>query len=418
MSNYLAKEFKLLWRSNSFKILTLILALLALFAIGRGIILSNHIARNFAKIEQLQIKERENIAKTYAAAGDAGSAAYFGFELIKQTPNPFNFITQGQSDLGPQATRIRSLALIPQIYESEIINPESLVKGRFDYSFLAVFLLPLFIIAVLFDLRASEAEAGREVFLIANAKSFSRILIMRAILRMGILLCAILLPLFMGALINSAPMAAIFKIAFYIVLYSSFWVIICTIFIIFGANSRLSALGQLAIWSVLLIISPIMVRNWVNFKIPANQGFALSLEHREYLHGAWERDRQAEVDRFINSYPQYSKTPKLGKTFEWKWYLAFHKNADEEMASSAKEYRMAIENRYKLTKKSASFLPPIALQLAIEETTNNGLLNHLEKQDYIAKKHKELREAYYSHLFDGASFNLTEYEAKKRILGD
>lgn len=415
MTNYLFQECKLLLRSQSFRLLAIILVVLSIFAVGRGIIVSKSIETNVAKIEKLQLQEREAIKRTFASTGDAGYTAYYGFELIKTPPNHLNFITLGQSDLSPQSTRIRSLALLSQIYEGEIINPESLVKGRFDYSFLVVFILPLFIIAALFDLRSNEAEAAREGFLKANANSFAKVLIVRGIMRLGMILVVTLVPLYLGAALNNAPILSINAIALYIFLYSLFLGALCAGFIISNANSRLSALGLLAIWSILLIAAPILLRNWVNNAIPANQGFAIALEHREVLHGAWERNRQEEVNKFLIDYPQFSGTPKLGKTFEWKWYYAFHNNADKALLQKANQYTNAIRTRYYLTKQISYFLPPVALQLAIEETTNNSFIDQLQKQAEIAKKHKALREFYYPYLFNGEKFTESDYDRMSNI---
>lgn len=57
--------------------------------------------------------------------------------------------------------RVRALALHAQFHESEVFNPELALAGRFDLAFVLVYLVPLFLIALLYDQVSSERQAGR-----------------------------------------------------------------------------------------------------------------------------------------------------------------------------------------------------------------------------------------------------------------
>ena len=68
------------------------------------------------------------------------------------------------------------LALEGQIYERDVGNPSVALIGRFDFAFLAAFILPLVLIMLLYDLRTSEKTAGRHDLLEATVGATSLLL--------------------------------------------------------------------------------------------------------------------------------------------------------------------------------------------------------------------------------------------------
>ena len=70
----------------------------------------------------------------------------------------------------PWKHRIRMLALEGG-YESDTDNPELAFLGRFDFAFVTSVLLPLFIILLLYGLKAKEREARRFDLLNVTARN-------------------------------------------------------------------------------------------------------------------------------------------------------------------------------------------------------------------------------------------------------
>ena len=114
-----------------------------------------------ARITAAHQQDVARVAAKYGNGGDAGYAAYDTSHLTWDRPAPLAFAAFGQRDLQPFALRVRLLGLHAQLYESETINPELALPGRFDFAFVLVFLAPLFVIALFHDLVSAEREAGR-----------------------------------------------------------------------------------------------------------------------------------------------------------------------------------------------------------------------------------------------------------------
>jgi ABC-2 type transport system permease protein len=71
-------------------------------------------------------------------------------------------IAIGQSDMMPNYYRIGTRSKVEFMYDSEIESPWNLLSGHFDLAFVVVFLLPLMIFALTFNLLSAERESGTE----------------------------------------------------------------------------------------------------------------------------------------------------------------------------------------------------------------------------------------------------------------
>ena len=76
-------------------------------------------------------------------------------------PAPLPLLATGQSDLSPghESVVLWKLAA-PADTRSELENPSHLLAGRFDFAFVLVWLFPLFLLAMVYDLMAGDRESG------------------------------------------------------------------------------------------------------------------------------------------------------------------------------------------------------------------------------------------------------------------
>ena len=131
-------------------------------------------------------------AQDWALGGktDVGDIAYNVIHLTYDPPSPLAFSALGLRDELPWKHRLRMLALEGQIHETDAGNPEISALGQLDFAFLVSVLLPLFVIALLFDLDAMERRSGRYELLCATSVYGSRLFLVRAVIRcVALFLC-------------------------------------------------------------------------------------------------------------------------------------------------------------------------------------------------------------------------------------
>lgn len=116
---------------------------------------------------------------------------YLRFTLIKK-PSNINAISIGQSDVTPllQAVTIRGLEA--QKYDSDFENPSLLLSGNLDLGFVIIYLFPLILIAISYNLYSEEKELGTWRILAAQTAGKGKFLYKKLLVRVGFILAILI----------------------------------------------------------------------------------------------------------------------------------------------------------------------------------------------------------------------------------
>ncbi len=99
-------------------------------------------------------------------------------------PAPLPLLATGQSDLSPGHENVVLWKLAaPGDTRAELENPSHLMAGRFDLAFVLVWLYPLFLLALIYDLMAGDREAGTLRLALAQGVTPARWMARRALAR-------------------------------------------------------------------------------------------------------------------------------------------------------------------------------------------------------------------------------------------
>ena len=152
---------------------------------------------------------------------------YLKFSFVKPL-DPLAGISIGQSDVNSHIQNVKILNLEGQKYDADLVNPMRLQVGNLDLSFLIIFLFPLVIIALNFNLLSEELEKGTWRMITIQAKSSFQFLLMKFSIRilfvfliLGILF--VLAKLFLGIPFTSGFLHVILISYLYIL----FWFALC-----------------------------------------------------------------------------------------------------------------------------------------------------------------------------------------------
>ncbi len=155
----------------------------------------------------------------------------------------------------------------------EIANPERLQTGTLDFAFALLFLLPLLLLILLYNLRSAEAEQGFLPLIEVQAISQNTWLLSRVAFYVALLFVAIAALLVYGAFLtpvfSSAP-AAFGRMLLFSSFYLLFWSVIFYFIIRSGKSIMGNALNMAGVWLVFVFLIPGLVHQWVSIKKPAN----------------------------------------------------------------------------------------------------------------------------------------------------
>ncbi len=379
-----------------------LLALLCALSIWTGL---QAVSQQRAALERIAASHAQDYAAIAAkqlksGAAEAGSVGYYLPHLTVNPPSPLAFVAIGQRDLQPQALRVRLLGLHSQLYESEAINPELAMPGRFDFAFVLVFLAPLFVIALMHDLVSSEREAGRLRLLASLPAAAANTWRRRVGLRYGLVWLAALLPVACGALVAGAGLAGFAAIALVATLYLAFWFGLAGWVAARARTSSSSAAILLACLVGLTMILPTLADAAIARLSPVSKGVELALAQRQAVHSGWDIPKPETFAKFFISHPEWKDTPPVEGRFHWKWYYAMHQAGDDAVAADVAQYRASMQARESWTARVGLVLASVNVQVLLHRLADTDLLAQLAYQDRIAAYHTQLRRFFYPYLFE------------------
>jgi ABC-2 type transport system permease protein len=306
-------------------------------------------------------------------------------------------------DVSPYILRVRALGLEAQIWDGDTFNPELALPGRFDFTFVLVFLTPLFVIAMFHDLRSGEREAGRERML--DALPGGRALWRRRTgLRLALLFTVLAMPFTAAAAIEGVSPGTILIVLIVISAYLLFWIGLAALIGRLRWSSVANAATLAAAWLVLVLVLPTLANVVINAAMPVNQGAEIAMAQREAVNRAWDIPREDTMRRFYARHPEWADSAPLGPAFHYKWYLAFHQNGDESVAGRVQTYRAALARRDALGRALGWVLPSVGVQALLTRLAHTDLAAQLAYQDRIRAFHRRLRVFYYDYLFRDRPF--------------
>lgn len=384
----------------------LLLALLSALSVWTGL---QAVGQQRAALERIAASHAQDHAAIAAkqlkgGVAEAGSVGYYLPHLTVNPPSALAFVAIGQRDLQPQALRVRLLGLHSQLYESEAINPELAMPGRFDFAFVLVFLAPLFVIALMHDLVTSEREAGRLRLLASLPAGAANTWRRRVGLRFGLLWLAALLPVAAGAFVAGAGAVGFGAIALVATLYLAFWFGLAGWVAARARTSSSSAAILLACLVGLTMILPTLADAAIARLSPVSKGVELALAQRQAVHSGWDIPKAETFARFFQTHPEWKDTAAVEGRFHWKWYYAMHQAGDQAVAQDVAQYRASMQARESWTARAGLLLASVNVQVLLHRLADTDLAAQLAYQDRIAAYHTELRKFFYPYLFEERPF--------------
>jgi len=155
----------------------------------------------------------------------------------------------------------------------EIANPERLVIGTLDFSFVLIYLLPILIIILLFNVGGLEKDLNFQKLIFLNNVSKKKWLFSRFFFYFAFVNIFLFLLMFTYAIIAGVFQNEAFKFLILLLitsLYILFWFFIFYFINYFGKQSSDQALKMISTWLLLCIIIPGAIHQISSIKYPVN----------------------------------------------------------------------------------------------------------------------------------------------------
>ena len=272
----------------------------------------------------LAVQLRKYEATQDADRPPAANAGAMGFSIL-QTPasipaRPLQPLALGQSDTLQDTYPVTAHAAYSFMNAAEIRNPNNLLAGSFDVAFVIVFVLPVFIIALTFDLLSREKERGLLALALAHGVALPAYTLAKCMARAAIVIGVTLAVSVASFLVVGADIAApgalqdLLGWCIVVVLYASLWFAIGLYVNAFSLKSETNGVLLANIWLTAVVVLPALVNVLATSAYPAPSRVTLTTELRE---AATEAEQQAAEAReaYFFDHPELSDEQAPGAFF-------------------------------------------------------------------------------------------------------
>ena len=322
-----------------------------------------------------------------------------GGRVTAVEPRPQNLLATGMSDLQNDAWRLTLMGKEPW-GGSELENPDNLSFGAFDLSFVLVFLLPLLVIALSFNLISGEREQGTLALQLAQPQTAGRLFFQKTLARftlLGGLTLAIALP---GLALSGISLvsAAAWQTAGVAVLYSLFWFLVALGINLRGGSSAQNALLCIGAWLLFTLVVPALANMLAEKAHPVPSRATFLNQMREAEHYI-ESKREGLLDEFYNTHSKYER--KADDDKGWRdWY-----REDFYLQAFDKQIRDSIEQIHSSkAERQAAFTEGLMV-------FSPALSVHRQMTDLAGTSHRALKSI--EPLLDEAQRNWAAWFMKK-----
>jgi ABC-2 type transport system permease protein len=380
-------EFRLLFSDKTVGIALSLFLLLSLYAaqngksfvskMQRGASDSEQYARRLDSLQTLADKETAKLqAEKKSLAAPAWGVRHPQFAAFRASPTAYlppsalAAFSIGQSDVLTRTFKIQLDLQRTLEDEPDIQNPLALFTGRIDFAFVIIYLLPLLVLALSFNVLSAERENGTLALLFSQPISLGTVIGGKLTVRflvIALIVIAASLVVFIGGVlpvtpenVSSADLAGRLGLWIFASLaYALLWFALAALVNAIGKNSATNAMILAACWLLFLVIIPSVLNAAAAtlYPIPSRVEFINS--QREA--GAAANARTAKrMEKFYFDHPELAKdTAAKDNDFAIEYLLSLDDEA-QSLAPVTEKFKTQLARQHSAV-QSLRFLSPAIL---------------------------------------------------------
>jgi ABC-2 type transport system permease protein len=185
-----------------------------------------------------------------------------GTRYAQLPPATLSALSVGQSDLYPYYFKVSRASKQNFTTNDEIENPTNLLAGRFDLAFVIIYLFPLLILALSYNLISLEREQGTLAMMMSQPVALRSFVAgkvgLRAIVVLALAIGFSLAGVLLGG-VNLTAEGAWWRLLCWIGIvaaYGAFWFALAVAVNAFGKSSATNALALAGLWLVFVLLVP------------------------------------------------------------------------------------------------------------------------------------------------------------------
>lgn len=303
-------------------------------------------------------------------------------------PGPLAPLAIGQSDLLPYYFKVSTDARENIVAATEIENPNRLLAGRFDLAFVIIFLYPLLILALTYNLLSSEQEQGTLSLALSQPVSLRTLVSGKVALRALVLLALLVAFSGVALLVTGADMSAAgasMRLALWLAVvaaYGAFWFALSIAVTSLGKNSTTNATLLASAWLVLIVMTPSLFNLTASVFYPVPSRVEMVQAMRVAQDEANKGGAKA-LARFYDDHPELATGDPAQAMNDFNVVrVAVNDDVERRVRPVVNRYEEQLAKQQSMMDSLRFLSPAILMQGALNDIAGTGTDRH---RDYLAQ---------------------------------
>jgi len=337
-----------------------------------------------------------------APAGALGATGAVRYAILPSAP--LAPLAVGSSDLFPYYTKVSIRSKQSFIVNDEIENPHNLLAGRFDLSYAVVFVLPLLILALTYNVVSSEREQGTMALMLSQPVSARRVLLLKLAVRaafvIGLTMVLTVLVVATSGISLGAPgvLASLALWFLAVLVYSAFWISASIAVNALGRSSATNALALLGVWLAVVVVIPSLVSAAVTTLYPAPSRVALTTELRRVSDQAAAQGDTA-VSQFLADHPEMAQLGALSSRNAWGRTIALQERTEDAMRPTYATFDAALDAQRSAADRLRVLSPAILMADVLHDITGRSVDRYRHYATQLDSFHRAWQQFFFRRVF-------------------
>lgn len=351
-----------------------------------------------------------------------------GVPYVTMPPGALAPLAVGQSDLYPYYFKISLRSKQTTLNNDEIENPVNLLAGRFDLAFVIVYLYPLLILALSYNILSGEKEQGTLALTLANPVSLTKLLAGKMLARAGLLLglaVGITAVAVWVAGVDSGREGALARLGLWmlvIVTYGLFWFTLAVAVNAWGKSSATNALVLAGAWLGWAILVPSLLHLTSSSLYPVPSRVEMIQAMRSAGKEAQKKGSQT-LARFYEDHPELAPAGEAKAPDFASLTYASQIEIDRMVAPILKNFDAQVASQQAVVDRFSYLSPAVLAQQALNDLAGTGLGAYQHFQAQADRFLKTWQEYFFPKIFARERISaaglrqLPEYRYEEEPLG-
>jgi len=334
-------------------------------------------------------------------------------------PTPVAALSVGQSDLLPYYFRMTTDAKETILAAAELENPHRLLAGRFDLAFVIIYLYPLLILALTYNVLSSEKEQGTLVLTLSQPVSLRTLVAGKVLLRFVLFMGAVgflaLMALVVGGVdlgaSGVAPRLALWAVA--VAVYGLFWFAAAVAVAAFGKPSATNATALAGIWLVLVVLLPSLLNISATTMYPVPSRVEMIQAMRVASDEA-NAEGSTLLARYYEDHPELATGDAQQAMNDFNLIrVAVGAEVERRVRPVLDRYTRQLAAQQQVVGRARVLSPAILMQDALNDISGTGTARHRRFMQQVESYHEQWRSYFVGLIFQKA--RLQDYAGLPRF---